>query len=74
MKEYKDLIDETINKLIEKKDFLVQDIEEVSTFLDMNQNDNTLSNWEVDYINSRRKKMRAIYDLIEKLEDLKVVK
>ena len=72
-KEYfNNLINEEINLLIERKDSLCEEIVEVATYLDFNESDITLGRLDIGAINDKRQQMYAIYELIAKLESLKI--
>lgn len=71
MENYNKLIDSFINELIEEKDKISDDIAEITTFVDTRLKDNSLTQWDIDYINKKRNSMSVYYDLIDDLEYLK---
>lgn len=62
-----------INGLIEKKDNLIKDIEEIATYIDTSHNEYILTPYEIKEINRKRKEILFIYNLISKIEDIKEV-
>ena len=66
------LLIEEINRLIEKKERLCEEISEIATYLggfnDFNVN---LTRLDVREINEKRNEMNAIYDLIIELDKLR---
>ena len=72
-KEYfNNIISYSINFLIEKNDSLCEEIMEIATYLDFNENDISLGRLDIGAINDKRQEMYAIYELIDKLEELKI--
>ena len=62
-----------INGLIEKKDNLIKDIEEIATYIDTSHNDYILTPYEIKEMNKKRQEILFIYNLISKIEDIKEV-
>ncbi len=69
MKEYNELINRTINFLIEEKDNYASEISEIATYQDFK--DIKLDRLDIAAINEKRAIVYAIYKLIEDLETLK---
>lgn len=68
---YKNLIIMEINHLVNRKDMLSNEIGEIATYLDTRENNVDLTRIDIESINKLRNEMKAIYDLIDKLEELK---
>lgn len=68
---YEKLVDNIIKDLIEEKDKVSDEIAEITTFVDLQRNDNSLTKWEIDYISKKRNELSTYYELIDDLEYLK---
>jgi hypothetical protein len=67
---YNKIVSEIILDLINKKDELVGDIEEITTYIDDRENCYDLSKIDIELINKGRLKMATIYKLIDDLQEL----
>lgn len=67
---YKSCIKDIINELINKKDLLCGDIDNIAAYIDFQSENNDLSKIDIIHINEKRNNMGAIYKLIEDLERL----
>ena len=68
---YEKLVDNIIKDLIEEKDRVSDEIAEITTFVDLQRKDNSLTKWEIDYISKKRNELSTYYELIDDLEYLK---
>lgn len=68
---YEKLVDNIIKDLIEEKDRVSDEIAEITTFIDLQRKDNSLTKWEIDYISKKRNELSTYYELIDDLEYLK---
>lgn len=68
---YEKLVNNIIKDLIEEKDRVSDEIAEITTFVDLQRKDNSLTKWEIDYISKKRNELSTYYELIDDLEYLK---
>ena len=68
---YNNCIKKYIKDLIEEKDSIAIDIENIASYIDFTEKeDKSLSNCDIKGINERRNNIGAIYQLIEDLDKL----
>lgn len=68
---YNNCISQFIRKLIDEKESIVEDIENITTYIDFQKDSQDLSNIDLCSVNKKRNDIGAIYQLIEDLEKLK---
>ena len=68
---YNNCIKEFIQELIYEKDSIVEDIENITTYIDFKSDSQDLRNSDITSVNQKRNNIGAIYQLIEDLGQLK---
>lgn len=70
LKTYKSKI---IYNLINEKDNIANEINDIASYIDTQYNETDLTSEEVNEINRKRKEILFIYNLINKIEDIREV-
>lgn len=70
LKTYKSKI---IYNLINEKDNIANEINDIASYIDTQYNETDLTSDEIKTINKKRQEILFIYKLIEKIEDIKEV-
>lgn len=70
---YDNLINNIINNLIDKKDNLIKEIEEISTTIEYHsfEDKTDLTKYDISEINNKREDIIVIYELISNIEKIR---
>jgi hypothetical protein len=70
---YDNLINDIINNLIDKKDNLIKEIEEISTTIEYHsfEDKTDLTKYDISEINNKREDIIVIYELISNIEKIR---